>query len=213
MATVQDRLTEIEGAGANLDAVDAARTKLVEEHDGDESARAAVAESLYRLGLSALLRKKDLDAATDLFKRAADKKDPQWSPMARTSYALTLHAKQKYQQAVFELRKVIGQPGGTPTAHAATAQVLLCTVLRDAKAKPSEIEKADKERITALDALVKAHGAKDAEGAYWRLLLAMAHKEGGSRSECKKQLEAVVAMGEAAGADTLFHAKDLLKGM
>ena len=134
--------------------------------------------------------------------------------MARTSYALSLHAKHKHQQAVFELRKVVGKAGAPVTAHTATALCVLCTVLRDAKAKPGDIDKADKERIAALDEMVKAHGGKDSEAAHWRVLLALAHKEGGSRSECKTHLEAVVAMGEAAaGAEAFKQARDVIKGM
>ncbi|MEW5853764.1 MAG: hypothetical protein AB2A00_33625 [Myxococcota bacterium] len=210
MSALQDRLKDVEKAEGNADAVDEARRRLVEELEGDPAAAPAVTEALYRLGLSTLWRKRDLAAASDLFKRAAEKKDPTWSPVARTSYALTLHAKQKYPQAVFELRKVIGS--GAPTPATTTALCMLCQVLRDSGAKPSEIEKADKERIAALDAMVKQAPAGSEELAQWRVMLAVAHKEGGSRSECKKQLEAVVAMGNAAG-DALASARELLKGM
>jgi hypothetical protein len=165
---------------------------------------------MYRLGLTTLMHKKDLNAAMDLFKKAADRKNATWSPLARTSFALTLQAKGKHQQAVFELRKVIGKEAN---AASATALVFLSTILRDGRAKPSEIEKADKERLTILTTMVKGAPAKSSEQAHWKYLLALAHRDGGSRSECKKQLEAVVAMGDDAGADTLAAARDQLKGM
>ena len=213
MTSLASRLKEIEKAAGNLDTVDAARRKLVEEFDGDDTAKGAVAEALYRLGVTTLLAKKDQNAASELFKRAAEKKDPTWSPMARTSYALTLHAKKKHQQAVFELKKVIGQPGKEPSPVAATALCMLTVVLRDSGAKPSEIEKADKDRIIALEALVKVTPPKTAEEAHWRLLLAMAHKEGGKRTECKKQLEAILALGGVGGDENAALAKEMLKGM
>jgi tetratricopeptide (TPR) repeat protein len=213
MSSLAEHLKAIEKASHNLDAVDAARRRLVEELDADKEANAAVAEALYRLGVTTLLRAKDQNAASEFFKRAADKKDPAWSPMARTSYALTLHAKKKHQQAVFELKKVIGQPGKEASPVAATALCMLTLVLRDSGAKPSEIEKADKDRIAALDALVKATPPKTPEEAHWRLLLAMAHKEGGSRTECKRHLEAIVALGNVGGDDNLAVAKEMLKRM
>ena len=86
-------------------------------------------------------------------------------------------------------------------------------VLRDMGAKPGEIEKADKERITSLEALYKNAAAKSAEKAHWAVMLASAHKEGGSRNEAKRLLQEVVAMGPSAGEPTLGTAKDLVKGM
>src|SRR5688572_18777270 len=139
MASLQALLDEVAAAADNVESAHAARNKLVTEFGNDEKAAPQVTEALYRLGLTTLLHKKELDAAMELFKRAADRKDPSWSPLARTSYALTLAAKGKHQQCIFELRKVIGK--GPPTAAVATALTLLTVVLRDSGAKPSEIEK------------------------------------------------------------------------
>lgn len=213
MADVFSLRNDIDKAAANPDAQDGARQALISALDRDTSdaAVAAVAEQLYRLGLTTLLRKKDLNAAMELFKRGAEKKQADWSPLARTSYALTLHAKGKHQQAVFELRKVTTLP--TPSPAAATAYVFLCQVLRDMGAKPSEIEKADKERMTAMEALYKNAPAKSEEKAHWGLMLAVAHKEGGSRNEAKRLLQEVVALGKDAGEPTLGTARDLVKGM
>ncbi|MBI5497024.1 MAG: tetratricopeptide repeat protein [Deltaproteobacteria bacterium] len=212
MADLRSLQNDITRAADNPAAAATARRRLVDALDADPSpeAHAAVAEALYRLGVTTLLAGKDLDGAMELFKRAVEKKQAEWSPLARTSWALTMHAKGKHQQAVFELRKVI--PPGAPTPAAATALVLLCQVLRDMKAKPSEIEKADKERITALEQLV-AGAPPGADRAHWQFLLAVAHREGGSRAECKKHLQEVVALGKAAGDPTLAAARDLLKGM
>lgn len=211
MASIQDHLSEIAKLDGKPEALATARQRLIDEYENDPIAADAVTEAMYRQGLYTLMNKKDLAAAMDIFKKAAERKNASWSPIARTSYALTLQAKGKHQQAVFELRKVIGT--GSPTPASATALVCLATILRDAKAKPSEIEKADKERITALTQLANQAPPKTSEAAHWRYLLAIAHKEGGSRTECKKQLEQVVAMGDAAGKETLAAAKDALKGM
>jgi len=211
MASLQEHLKEIARLDGNLDAVSGARQSLISEYDADPLANDVVTEAIYRLAVTTLMQKKDLNAAQDLFKRASDRKSAPWSPLARTSYALMLQARGKHQQAVFELRRVIGT--GPVNAASGTALVFLSTILRDGRAKPSEIEKADKERIAALTSLVAESEAKSAEQAHWKLLLAMAHKEGGSRSECKKQLEQVVALGDAAGKETLAAAREYLKGM
>lgn len=213
MADLFSLKSDIDKSAANPDAQDKARQALIGALDSDASdaAQAAVTEQLYRLGLTTLLRLKDLNAAMELFKRAAEKKQADWSPLARTSYALTLHAKGKHQQATFELRKVTGL--AAPAGAAATAHVFLCQVLRDMGAKPSEIEKADKERITSLEGLYKNAPAKSDEKAHWAVMLAAAHKEGGSRNEAKRLLQEVVALGAQAGEPTLTTAKDLVKGM
>jgi tetratricopeptide (TPR) repeat protein len=213
MAELNTLLNNVSAAGEDLDKAAAAREALVAALDGDGSApaQAAVTEALYRLGLNTLLHKKDINAAMELFKRAAEKKQADWSPLARTSHALTLAAKGKHQQAVFELRKVTGLP--TPNVAAATAQVFLAQVLRDMGAKPGEIEKADKERITALETLVASLPRTGPDRAHWMFMLAVAHREGGSRSECKRLLQEIAAMGADAGEPTRGMAAGMLKGM
>jgi hypothetical protein len=211
MKDLTTMLQEIQQAAHDPVAVDQARQKLVADHDANPAASDAVTEALYRLGVTTLMRNKDLAAAMALFKRAADKKNPHWSPLARTSYALTLQAKGRHQQAVFELRKVVGS--ATPSPATATALCCLCLVLRDGRAKPSEIEKADKDRMAVLQSLVQASQDGTEDAAHWRHQLALAHKEGGSRAECKRQLETVVSWKERAGEATLAAATDMLKHM
>lgn len=213
MANLKDSLDRITKAGADVAAAEAARRALVEQFDKDGSAEAthAVADALWRLGLLALLHHKKTDDALALFKRAVDKKDPEASPHARTSLALVMHAKGKAQQAVFELRKVITP---SPTPASAHALNLLCTMLRDQKAKPSEIEKADKDRMAALDALLKSAKDGTPDAAHWKVQLALAHREAGSRSEAKRMLQEVVRLGaDGAGAETHDMAHTVLKQM
>lgn len=212
-ATLQELVAAVDQAAQDVDAAQRAREALVAalDADADPAAVHAVADALWRMGVVALMHGRNTDEAMALFKRAVDKKDPITTPHARTSYALVLHNKGKVQQAVFELRKVIR--ADQATAEGAHALNLLCTLLREHKAKPSEIEKADKDRINALTAMVRQASADSEDLAHWTLQLALAHKEGGSRTECKKLLEQVAKLGKRAGPQTLETAQTLLKGM
>src|SRR5688572_21774064 len=92
------------------------------------------AEMRYRLGLSTLFRKQDVAAAMELFKAAAAEKGAPVAPEARVSYALCLVAKQKRQQAIFELRKLLPQ-GCEPSIHTAQALDFLSLLLRESGAQ------------------------------------------------------------------------------
>src|SRR5690606_5717857 len=103
-------------------------------------------EVRYKLGLSLLFRKQDVDGALAMFKEAAQDKESPLGPEARVSYALCLLNKNKRQQAIFELRKLLPQ-GVKPSFHTVQALDFLAMLLRDSGAAAADIVKIDQQRV------------------------------------------------------------------
>jgi len=195
-------------ANENPDEVDAARAAYLEVNPQGKDA----AEIRYRHGLSRLFRHKDADQALALFRDAASEKGAPCAADARVSYALLLLSKNKRQQAIFELKKLVPE-GAQPTPQTASALDFLSMMLRDAQAKPEEIAKVEETRRAHIDALVQS-SSSPVERAHWLLRLGAAFADGEGTvdmSKAKAAFSDVVKLGPNAGDSALQSARAALK--
>lgn len=111
--------------------------------------------ALYRVGLHALHEERNVELALDIFKKlAAASVSCEERHQAQISYAVVLWIKNKHQQAIFELRKVLSQ-AKPKSIHVAIALDYLAIFLRDSKAAQKDIAKTDEQRIEAYEQLAK----------------------------------------------------------
>lgn len=212
MPTPAEILAAIRAAeeAGDLDAVDAHRASYLEEAPATPEA----AEIQYRLGLSRLFRHQDTDGAMKLFKEAANTKGSPLAAEARISYALCLLSKQKRQQAIFELRRLL-PAGVTPSIHTAQALDFLSMLLRDAGAPPADVAAVDGQRIEHLQALVGS--TKDpVEKAHFYLRLGAAYADGGTQMDLARAracFNDVIKLGSAAGDSALKAARAQIKAL
>ncbi|MBN2362133.1 MAG: hypothetical protein JXR83_21960 [Deltaproteobacteria bacterium] len=208
MAELEKLLKQLHSAERkeDLDRLDRIREQIVSEH---AEAREAT-EARYRLGLSRLLRHRDLQTAEQLFLEAARGDDPLFAPMARVSYALLLHAQKKDQKALFELRKVVGSR--KPTPQSAIALSFIVTILRDIEAKPDEIQRAQAQQIEHLRTLLAECQETEAR-APLLLQLGLALWDHGDRAAAKRTLQEVLDLGAAAAPAVLAEVKSVLAGL
>lgn len=206
---IRTALLAAEQAG-DLDAADAQRQAFLElAPDGEERV-----EVQYRLGLSRLFRHHDTDGALEHFKEAAAHKTAPLAPQARISYALALLAKQKRQQAIFELRRLL-PAGATPSVHTAQALDFLSLLLRESFAPAADIVRVDAQRLEHLEALAQASD-DPAQRAQYTLRLGAAFADGGSAQDLARAracFHEVLKLGPTAGAAALAVAQAQLKAL
>ena len=151
----------------------------------------AGAQASYQLGLEALFRQRNLDAAAEHFRAATKAKVLQWSVPARVSLGMVLLRQGKPQQAVFELRRVASlEP---PTAQTAQAAGLVVVALTES-GKATEADRARQQHRRLLDRLSRQGSGVD--GAVGRFMLAMEKKLDGDRSGAKAALEDALSQAE-----------------
>lgn len=184
----------------DLDAAASVRRTLVQAHGETE----AGAEASYKLGLDALFRQRNMDAAAECF-RTATKVKSAWSLMARSALAMVLLRQGKAQQAVFELRRVAGTT--PPTLISASAWGLLVLALKESK-QLKEVEKARGEHMKALARLADTAAGEDR--ALASFMLAMEHKYNGEREPAKKYMLRALE-GTALPAEERRQAQAALK--
>jgi hypothetical protein len=208
MAELEKLLKQLQSAEKKEDVerLDKIREQIIKEH---AEAREAT-EARYRLGLSKLLRHQDRQTAEQLFLEAARADDPLFSPMARISYALLLHAQKKDQKALFELRKVVGSR--KPSSQSSIALSFIVTILRDIEAKPDEIERAQAQQIEHLRTLLDECQETEAR-APLLMQLGMALWDHGDHAAAKRMLQQVLDMGAAAAPAVLAEVKAALAGL
>jgi len=208
MAELDKLLKQLQSAEGkqDIERLDKIREQIINEH----GEAAAATEARYRLGLSKLLRHKDRQTAEQLFLDAARGDDALFSPMARISYALLLHAQKKDQKALFELRKVVGSR--KPSPQSAIALSFIVTILRDIEAKSDEIGRAQTQQIEHLRTLLAECQETDAR-APLLLQLGMALWDSGDRAAAKRTLHQVLDLGEAAAPAVLAEVKAALSGL
>ncbi len=188
--------------------LDARRRAFLEE----TTTGPVAAEMRYRLGLSTLFRKQDVFAAMELFKLAANERGAPVSPEARVSYALCLVARQKRQQAIFELRKLLPQ-GCDPSIHTVQALDFLSLLMRESGAQQGDVITVDVERKKHLEVLA-ARASDVVEKAHYWLRLAAAHADGGTGADyalARARYDDVVKLGAAAGESAIQAARAALK--
>ncbi|MFH1809210.1 MAG: hypothetical protein ABIJ09_10735 [Pseudomonadota bacterium] len=190
----------------DLDALDAVREQIIEAHP---DALEAV-EARYRLGLSKLLRHRDAAAAEELFKATAASTDPLYSPMARISLALMLHAQKKEQKALFELRKVVGSR--KPTTQSVLALAFIVTILKDMGSKPDEVQRARAQQIEHLRTVLD-ETQDPIEQASLLVQLGLALFDQRDSAAAKQVLERVFALGDAADASLRAAAEATLAAL
>ena len=169
-------------------------------------------EARYRLGLSYLFRRKNMEDAKAFLKEAASDKSHPIAPAARVSYALLLNAQQKRQQAMFELRKLLttGQP---PTVHTASALDFLSLLLRESGAQAADIEKVEEQRRSHLETLAEQE-SDPMEKAHWWLRLGTAYADGEEPWEWQKArsyYQEIIKLGATAGKSAIHAARDAMK--
>jgi len=178
----------------DYDKLDSTRLKIIEQHGDSPEA----AEARYKLGLSKLLRLKKPEEAEALFRDAASSGDPLFSPMARISLALMLHAQKKEQKSLFELRKVVGSR--KPSAQSVIALAFIVTVLKDMGAKPNEVKRAREQQIEHLRAVID-ETAEPIEQAALLLQLGLALFDQRDASGAREVLEQVIGFGPVLSED------------
>ena len=189
MTDLDKRLKQLRSAEkkGDLDRLDRVRQKIIDEH-GD--APEAV-EARYKLGLAMLLRHGNLEQAEPLFLEAAQSSDPLYSPMARTSYALLLHARKRDQKALFELRKIVSSR--KPTPQSAVALAFIVQILQDTGAKPDDVERARQQQIQQLQTLLEQTEV-DATRAQLTLQLGLAQVDHGDKAAARETLAEVLSL-------------------
>ncbi len=200
-------VTALEDKG-DPEALDKARHAYLDaDPEGPDAVRVK-----YQLGMSYLFRLKDTEGAMGWFKAAAQDKSTDIAKEARISYALLLNAKQKRQQAIFELKKLL--PAGVePSIHTANALDFLTLLLRESKAADRDIEKAETQRQEHLIRLVET-SSDPAEKAQWLLRLGAAYVDSngpGESAKAKKAFTDVVKLGRAAGDSAIKSARTSLR--
>lgn len=189
MTGLSSLLGDLERALAirDLDLAASVRRTIVEGHPGTTAA----AESAYKLGLDALYRRHDLDAAVRWFRGVVRAKAPKWSAAARVSLALVLLRQQKHQRALFELRKAAS--ADPPTLLSAQAAGLAAVALAGARRPGAEVERA---RDQAKSLLTRLTASSDPEiGGGAAFILGMEFKFDGDRQKARTWLERAVASG------------------
>jgi tetratricopeptide (TPR) repeat protein len=116
-----------------------------------------------------------------------------------------LHRLGKPQQALFELRKAAATK--PPSVASATALGLAALILKDTQ-QPAEFERARKEQLKQLEALLKAPDPEEAALASY--MLGMEYKYEGRRAEAKKYLERALA-SEALGPEERARVEEALQ--
>ena len=189
MATLQALTTDLEGAleRKDLEAVASVRRSIAQMFPDS----AAGAEANYKLGLDALFRQRNMDAAADHFRAATKAKVAEWGVPARVSLGMVLLRQAKPQQAIFELRRVAAvEP---PTAQSALAASLVVVALTE-QGKAAEASRARQQHQRILERLQKQPpGADRAIGAF---MLGMEKKFEGDRPGALQALKAALAQPE-----------------
>ena len=165
----------------------------------------------YRVGLYVFYQEKNLDDALAIFKVLAGCRVPcEDQANAQITYAICLWAKDKKQQAIFELRKAIsGQTA--PSASAAAALDYLALFLRDSGAQGQAIALVNEERIKQLEALSKTTVAGDDQAQYV-LRLAAAREERRKPGDLERALALYQEISKSKISKTnLTAAQDAIK--
>jgi tetratricopeptide (TPR) repeat protein len=203
-------LAELAAAESNhdLDGLRAVRERIIAAHP--HSAEAA--EALYKVGLDALFRARDMDSATQFLQQAAQTGHPYWSAAARTSMALCYVHQKRSQKALFELRKVAYGP--KPSAHSVTALSFMEDIFVTEQ-KPDEATKIRRDRVLQLEQLLGAGAAEPLGGperGHYLHQLALALLDLKERGRAKAALDEALALGaEALGPDIWQRVTDAAK--
>jgi len=152
------------------------------------------------------LQHQDSDGALELFQQAAQSSDPLYSPMARISLALMLHAQKKEQKALFELRKVVGSR--KPSAQSVVALGFIVAIMGDMGSKVSEVQRARAQQIEHLLVLLDETD-EDSERAALLLQLGVAYFDQKQVVQARETLQQVLNLGEAA-SEQIDDAKAVL---
>ena len=189
MTTLQALTGDLDRALAlnDLDAAASVRRSIAQLFP----ATPAGAEASYKLGLEALFRQRNLDAAAEHFRAATKAKVQQWGVPARVSLGLVLLRQAKPQQAIFELRRVASME--PPTAQTAQAAGLVVVALLDS-GKGAEADRARQQHRRILERLSKQ--AEGVERAMGRFMLAMEKKFDGDRAGAKEAFEDALTLAE-----------------
>ena len=210
MADAESLLQAIRQAEANEDyeSLDSLREEYIACAPGSPEAT----DARYRLGLSYLFRQKNMERAKTVLKDAASDKNHPIAPAARVSYALLLNAQQKRQQAMFELRKLLGA-GQPPSVHTASALDFLSLLLRESGAQSADIQKVEEQRRSHLEVLAEQE-TDPMEKAHWWLRLGTAYADGEEPWEWQKArsyYQDIVKLGAKAGNSAVQAARDAMK--
>ncbi|RYF03145.1 MAG: hypothetical protein EOO40_12530 [Deltaproteobacteria bacterium] len=185
-----------------LDGLKAVRERILAAHPDSEAA----SEALYKLGLDALFRARDLERAVLIFEQAAGRKHAFWSAAARTSLGLCYFHLHRSQKALFELRKVAYAK--TPSVHSVTALAFIENIFAT-QGNGDEATRVRKERITQLEQLIvrsREARSEPSERGHFLYQLAMALRDHNELERAKVSLEEARALGpEGLGTD-LFRA-------
>lgn len=211
MAQPTELLAQFAAAVQNQNDVEANQTKSLILALELTSALAATAR--YRVGLHVLHHDKKLDEAMAIIKDVAECKIdcPSWYD-AQISYALCLWAKDKKQQSIFELRKVLSE-SGPAGIHKGIALDYLAIFLRENSASAQDIAKVDQERIDVLSQL--SHAEKSvADASQIQLRLAAAFEErgqAGDQDKARAILKELQTLASRLPKSTATAAKEALK--
>lgn len=199
MANLESLLNDLANLDAqhDLEGMRRIREQIVDEHPESEAA----VEALYKIGLDALFRGRDLGAAVEKFEEAAKRKHPFWSAAARTSLGLCYYHQKRTQKALFELRRVAYPE--KPSAHSVTALAFLEQIF-EAEGKGEEAKRVRKDRVSQLELLIqeaREQGLAQERG-FHLFTLGLALKDQGETARATAVLEEAKALGpQVLGAD------------
>ena len=144
------------------------------------------AEAAFKLGLHQLFVERSAGSAEEAFRQAIRSGHSLWGRPARVSLGQLLFRTDRYEQASFELEKVIED--GPYDLVAVQARALLVMTYRAMK-KTVEVNQLREEQKTALSKLVSQG---ELEGAIAQVWLGFEYKFDGQRREAKACFEAAL---------------------
>lgn len=189
-----------------LDGLRQVREQIVNAYPASDAA----AEALYKIGLDALFRERNLDAAMEHFLAAIERKHAFWSAAARTSLGLCLYHQHRFQKALFELRKVAH--ANPPSSHSITALSFMEQIFMN-EGQEEEAKRVRKDRIKQLELLVEQsqeQGANQEKG-YYLFSLGVALLDQGEEDRAMDVLQKAKHLGpENLGAELYRSVVDIL---
>lgn len=200
LADLKASIDAIEQTG-NFEGLRMLREQIVREHPDTDAA----VEATYKLGLDALFRKRDLDAAVALFEEAAKARHVYWSNAARTSLGLCFFHQKRGQKALFELRKVAYAK--VQGVHSVVAMGFIESIYAS-EGNADEAQRVRRDKLAQLEQMVQmSREAADNPGEFGFYLfhLGLGCLDAHDADRARLLLEEAQALGPKALGAELMH--------
>lgn len=199
MSQISDLLGELAAAENNKDlaGMRAIRERIV----AADGTCVEAAEALYKIGIDALFRERDIEGSIGHLEQAAKLAHAYWAAAARTSLGLCYYHQKRLQKALFELRKV-GYVR-EPSVHSVTALSFIENIHLSENNR-AEAQRVRRDRVVQLEEMLSAGRSSTVRGQERGHYL---HQLGLALLDMRERDRARVALEEARGlgAQVLGH--------